>query len=178
MKKTIYTSLLYLLFVGCNSQQSLQKYMVENSENPNFIALDLGANILNMDNSGFSEEEKEALKSLKKLNILFLRQKTDNIDFYEQEKEKIQSIVKESSQYEQLLRIGNKGSKIGVYSVGSSDFSDEFLLLASDDGFGFLIVRMLGKKMNTEHIMNFVSILQKANIDSELMPLFNSLEKN
>jgi len=176
MKKIIYTSLLCLLFVGCNSQSSLQKYMVENSENPNFIAIDLGANIVDIKNKyEFSKEEKKTLESLKKFNILFFRKKEDNQDLYLQEKEKIQRIINENSQYEQLARFGNKGSKVSIYLVGTEKLIDEIVLFASEGNSGFAIVRLLGKKMNIEDANNFISILQKANIGNELAPLFDSL---
>jgi len=175
MKKIIYTCFVSLLFVECNSQPSLQKYMVENSENSNFIAVDLGTSILDVDDNELSKEEK---KSLKKLNILFFRKKEDNQELYLQEKEKVQIIISKNSQYEQLVKLGTKGNKINVYSVGTGNFIEEALLLVSNEEAGFMIVRLLGKKMNSEYVMSFVSIFQKANINSELDRFFDSLQKN
>jgi len=175
MKKIIYISFLSLLFIQCSSQPSLQKYMVENSENPNFIAIDLGTSILNIADNELSKEEKNFLKAVKKLNILFFRKNKDNSELYAQEKEKVQHIIKENSQYEQLVKLGAKGTKCTFYSVGTGNFIDEALLFVSNEEAGFMIVRLLGKKMNTEHVMSFVSILKKADIDSELKPIFNSL---
>ncbi|NNF19400.1 MAG: DUF4252 domain-containing protein, partial [Flavobacteriaceae bacterium] len=40
---------LLLSVLSCNSSPSLQEYYVSNSENPNFIALDLPASLLNIE---------------------------------------------------------------------------------------------------------------------------------
>jgi hypothetical protein len=47
--KTIYlTIFLSLLVVGCNTEPTLQKYFVENTENKDFIVLDVSPSILNL----------------------------------------------------------------------------------------------------------------------------------
>ena len=59
-----------LLLAGCSSTQSLQEYYVDNSENPNFLVLDVPANILKLDETDLNSGQREALQSLRKLNIL------------------------------------------------------------------------------------------------------------
>jgi PBP1b-binding outer membrane lipoprotein LpoB len=70
--KRIYsiTIFLSLLLVGCNSEPTLQKYFVENTENKDFIALDVSPSILNVDKSKLSAEQNEALESFDKMNVL------------------------------------------------------------------------------------------------------------
>jgi hypothetical protein len=55
--KTIYSITIFssLLVVGCNSEPTLQKYFVENTENKDFIALDVSG-ILNVDKTQLSAE--------------------------------------------------------------------------------------------------------------------------
>ena len=61
---------LFLFFVSCNSEPTLQKYFVENTENKNFMAFDVSSNILNVDKANLTSEQNEALKSFEKINIL------------------------------------------------------------------------------------------------------------
>ena len=62
--KTVYglALMLSLLLVSCNSEPTLQKYFVENTENKNFIALDVSPNMLNVDKTKLSIAQREALK--------------------------------------------------------------------------------------------------------------------
>jgi hypothetical protein len=48
----------------------LQKYFVENTENKDFIALDVSPSILNVDKSKLSAEQNGALESFDKMNVL------------------------------------------------------------------------------------------------------------
>jgi len=176
MKKLIYISFLSILFVNCNSQMSLQKYMAKNSENPNFLAIDLGSNVLKIEPKKLSKDEKELFKTIKKLNVLLFRKTTDNLELYQQEKDELKDIFNENSQYEKLLQASDKGKKVTFYSVGSGDFVDEIVLFADDNNIGFAIVRLLGKKINPANMMNFMSLLQKADINDELQSFFDSIE--
>jgi len=58
------------LLISCNSKPSLQKYFVDNSENKDFISLDISPSILNLDKSKLTVEQNEALHSFQKMNIL------------------------------------------------------------------------------------------------------------
>jgi len=60
---------LCLWLSSCNSEPSLQKYFVENTENKNFIALDISSSILNVDPAKLSLEQQQALQSFEKMNI-------------------------------------------------------------------------------------------------------------
>jgi hypothetical protein len=70
IKKTIYTIFFSLLLAGCTSEPTLQKYFVENTENKDFIALDVSPSILNVDKSKLSAEQNGALESFDKMNVL------------------------------------------------------------------------------------------------------------
>jgi hypothetical protein len=52
------------------SEPTLQKYFVENTENKDFIALDVSPSILNVDKSKLSAEQNGALESFDKMNVL------------------------------------------------------------------------------------------------------------
>ena len=71
-----------LLLASCNSEPSLQKYFVENSEKKDFIALDVSSSILNADKTKLTAEQKTALQSFDKMNIIAFKVNDKNKEFY------------------------------------------------------------------------------------------------
>ena len=59
-----------LLLVACNKQPTIQEYYVQKQESNNFIAIDLPASLLKVGDEA-SQETKETMATIKKLNILF-----------------------------------------------------------------------------------------------------------
>lgn len=176
MKKLFILPLFVLALISCNSEPSLQKYMAKNSENSNFLAVDLGADILRINQNELSEDEKKAFNSFKKLNIVAFKKNADNEELYTKEKKEVQDILKGNSQYEELFRFGSGAKGVAVYAVGKGENFDEVILFGSDNETGFLIARVLGKNMNPSHIMNLMSIMEKSNINEEqLKPIFEAM---
>jgi len=68
--KSIFLFLTFSLLISCESKPTLQKYFVENIENKNFIALDVSPSILNLDQVQLTAEQKTALQSFDKMNVL------------------------------------------------------------------------------------------------------------
>lgn len=146
--------------------------MAKNSENSNFLAVDLGADILKINKDELSKDEKEALNSFKKLNILAFRKNDDNEVLYRKEKEEVQSILKGNSTYEQLMSFGSGAQGASIYAVGNTDKISEFVIFGNQNEAGFAIVRIIGKNMSPNHIMNFMSVLEKSNFDKEQLKSF------
>jgi len=166
-----------LLLSSCNNEPTLQKYFVENTENKNFIALDLSPSILNIDASKLSAEQNAALKSFNKMNILAFKLDAKNKAEFEVERAKVNAILK-GEKYQQLMKVGHGKEGASISFVGDDEHIEEFVLYANKKENGFAVVRILGKDMNPTGIMTMLSVLQKANIDLEqLKPLRQLLEK-
>jgi hypothetical protein len=60
---------LSLVCVSCNTEPSLQKYFVDNTEKQEFLALDISPTILNIDKN-LTADQQAALSSFDKMNIL------------------------------------------------------------------------------------------------------------
>ena len=166
-----------LLLTSCNNEPSLQKYFVENTENKNFIALDLSPSILNIDATKLTAEQNVALKSFDKMNILAFKLDAKNKAEFEVERAKINEILKDEK-YQQLMKFGSGKEGASVSFVGSDEHIEEFVLFANKKENGFAVIRILGKDMNPTGIMTMMSVLQKSNIDLEqLKPLQQLLEK-
>lgn len=160
-----------LLLLGCNSEPSLQKYFVENSEKKDFMVLDISPSIINVDKAKLTPEQKTALESFDKMNILAFKLDGKNKALYQTESQKLSKILK-GQDYQQLMKIGEGNDAASISFVGDEDDIDEFILFAKREENGFAVVRILGDDMNPNNIMNMLSILKNANIDMEqLKPL-------
>lgn len=73
-----------LLLVSCK-QQTLQSYIVESHDKPGFISADIPLSFLQLKDGEVSEDLKETIKSIKKINIVALPYK-GNEAAYETEK--------------------------------------------------------------------------------------------
>ncbi|NHN27753.1 DUF4252 domain-containing protein [Flavobacterium jejuense] len=170
MKSYIVIILSFFLF-SCSNEPSLQKYFVDNSESPDFIALDLGSSIINTEKMTLSKEDKEVLKSFEKMNIIAFKKDSLNEEKYTLESKKVKEILK-SEKYQELMRMGSGNNGGAIYFVGEEEHIDEFVLFATGKENGFAVVRILGNDMNPSQIMSLVSLMQKANLNLEqLKPL-------
>ena len=166
-----------LLLTSCNSRPSLEKYFVANTEDKNFIALDVSPTILNVDNSKLSPAQKHALQSFDKMNILAFKVNDKNKSQFVAEKAKVDLILKDKK-YQQLMKFASGKEGASVSFVGDGETIDEFVLYANKKESGFAVVRILGKDMNPTSIMSMLSILQTSKIDiAQLKPLQELLDK-
>lgn len=163
--------LLSLALAGCESKPSLQKYFVENSEKKEFIAVDIAPDIINTEKVTLSAEEKEALQSFKKMNVLAFKADAKNEKEYEAEREKVKEILKDTT-YQELIKVGSGKEGGAIYFVGDTEHVSEFVLYGSKKENGFAVVRILGENMNPNDVLSLFGLLRKANVDMEqLKPL-------
>ena len=168
---------LSLWLTSCSSEPSLQKYFVENTENKNFIALDISSSILNVEQATLSVAQKEALQSFEKMNVLAFKRNPNNTAEFETERTKLNGILK-NPKYQQLMKFGSGKEGASVSFVGTDEHIEEFILFANQKETGFAVVRVLGKDMNPTHIMNMVSVLQQSKINlDQLKPLQELIKK-
>lgn len=178
MKRVYSITILCSLFlVSCNNESTLQKYFVENTENKDFIALDVSPSILNVDKTKLSVEQSEALQSFDKINILAFKSNGKNQAQFDSERAKVASILK-NEKYQQLMKVGSGKDGASISYVGSDEHIEEFVLFANKKETGFAVIRILGKDMNPTNIMTMISVLKSSNIDMEqLKPLQGLLKK-
>lgn len=173
MKNVIkYVSLcLVLLAVGCKNEPTLQKYFVEKSENKDFTVLDVTPNILNIEKTKLSSNEKEVLKSFEKVNILTFKADDKNKTQFEAEKKKISSILKDKK-YESLIKVSMGKDGAEFKCVGKDEHIDEFILYGNRAENGLAVIRITGDDMNPTAVLEMLKLMQKSKIDVEqLKPL-------
>lgn len=167
MKKTIKTLSLFLfaslLLVACNQEKSIQQYYIQKQESDNFIAIDLPASLLKVQESA-SQETKETMATIKKLNILAFKKTENNESEFKSEYAEVKEILK-GKKYNELMRMKHENMNVIINYQGDDDAIDEFVLLAGDNEKGFALARVIGKDMQPEKIMKMANDLK--NIDGE-----------
>lgn len=176
--KLIYSiSIIGCLFLfSCDSKPTLQKYFVENTNNKNFIAVDISPNILNVDKAKLSSEQSAALQSFDKMNVLAFKLNDKNKADFELERAKVNSILKDKK-YQQLMKFSSGKEGASVSYVGTDDHISEFVLFANKKETGFAVIRVIGKDMNPTNIMTLISVLKSSNIDLEQLKPLQELVK-
>ncbi|MBF4466974.1 DUF4252 domain-containing protein [Flavobacterium sp. LC2016-12] len=180
MRLNVFTSALLVLLtlVSCNSEPSLQKYFVQNTDNKDFIALDVSPSILNIEKTKLSAEQTEALNSFDKMNILAFKANDKNQAQFETERTKIKAILKDPK-YQKLMSFGSGKDGASISYVGTDDNIEEFVVFANKKENGFAVVRVLGKNMNPNNIITLMSVLKESKIDMEqLKPLQQLMNTN
>lgn len=151
-----------LLFIACDLTPSLQKYIVESKENNEYIAIDLPASIISLNETEVSEEIKATLATIKKMNFIALQITDTNKALFESEKQKVKTILK-NPEYKELIKVNNNGTNIVVCYLGKEEAINEVVIFGSDNKKGLAVVRVLGENMNPADIFK---ISQVINIDS------------
>lgn len=177
MKQYLIAGICILFLIGCKSEPTLQKYFVENTENKDFISLDLSPSILKIDPLKLSAEQNEALNSFEKMNVLAFKATDSNQAEFVSERAKVVEILKDKK-YQQLMKFGSGKEGASVSFVGDDEHIDEFVLFANKQDAGFAVVRILGKDMNPTSIVTMMSALQNSEMNlDQLKPLQEMFDK-
>jgi hypothetical protein len=166
LKSALFSIAAGIMLAGCSGTPSLQQYYVSNSENPNFLALDVPANILNLEEADLDETQAEALKSLRKLNILAFRKTEENSGDYLTETAKVKEILK-NPDFKELMKLNSKFAKGVIKYKGEGDAIDEVVIYGASEDEGFALIRVLGKDMNPAHLVQLMQAVEKADLDGQ-----------
>jgi len=147
---------LALTFIACDSNASLQKYYVESKENNEFISIDIPSSILQLKDTEVSENIKNTLETIKKVNFLALQLTDTNKELYDSEKVKVNAILK-NPKYKQLMRMNIGKGNVNVSYMGEENAIDEVIIFGSDNKKGFAVIRVIGDNMNPSEIMKLAN---------------------
>ncbi|MAN59014.1 MAG: hypothetical protein CMC08_04170 [Flavobacteriaceae bacterium] len=150
--------------MSCSNEKSLQRYLVDKQEDDQFLKVDIAASLLEGDNSDFSQEEKEILATVKKINVLAFPLKNDNTANYENEMSTVKEILKQD-QYQMLMKMGSNNRGATLKYVGEEDAIDEIIVFASDDDKGFALFRVIGDDMRPDQMMKLMNSIERGDVD-------------
>ncbi|MEL0457103.1 DUF4252 domain-containing protein [Flavobacteriaceae bacterium SZ-1-7] len=163
-KYLVYTLITAVFLSSCGNEVSLQRYYVDHQEAKNFISQDFPLSMIEIDKSGFTEEQKEAYDSVDKLNFLGYKANEKDVTSYEAELVKVKTILSDSK-YNDLMEFSDKGNKIQVKYIGTDDEADEVILFGNSKELGFAIVRILGDDMSPDKMITLINAMQNANLE-------------
>ncbi len=168
MKKVLGSLIVVLMLVlaSCSSTQSLQEYYVDNSENPNFLSLDLPVSLLNMEKADLNEDQREALNSLKKMNVLAFKKNDSNTMEFEAEKANVKAILK-NEKFIDLMKLNTSYGKGVIKYMGDDEMIDEVIIYGDNDEKGFMLIRVLGNDMKPANLIQFMQAIQKSDYKGE-----------
>ena len=176
MKKlTTICSLVFLVMFAsaCKNEKSLQSYLVESSGKDGFYTGDLPVGSLLTAKADVSDEVKETIKSVKKINVVFLRKTADNTADYEAEKAKLKNIFT-SDEYKSLGSVKAKGMNVKVYYTGNTDSLDEVIAFGYSKEVGVGVARLLGQNMNPAKV---IEMMNSVKMDANNLESFSTIFK-
>jgi hypothetical protein len=177
IKIIVLTILSAIMLLSCKSEESIQTYIVEHQDLPDYKAIDISAKIVDFSKAELTEEQEETLGALEKLNFLLYRAKKDDLESYKTELAKVRKVFKNEN-HSELMEFSSNGTKFKVSAIGDDNTVDEILVLASSSEFGFGLLRVLGDDMNPEKMVGLISKLQNADVDDSqlkgIMDFFKS----
>lgn len=159
MKKltTLFSFIFLVLFASsCKNEKSLQSYLVDTSGKEGFLTGDLPVSSLFTAEADLAEDVKETMKSIKKINVAFLKKTDGNSAAYEAEKATLKNIFT-NKEYKSLGAVKAKGMNFKVYYTGSTDSLDEVIAFGYSQEFGVGVARLLGENMNPAKIIEMLN---------------------
>lgn len=150
---------LVALLSSCKQEQSLQSYIVESQDKPGFMAADLSSSFIQFKSSDVSEDLKETLNSIRKINLVGLPYQKDSTG-YENEKETIRTILKNSEIYKSLMKMSFEGMNVNLFYTGKTDSIGEIILFGYSKEVGVGVARVLGNNMNPGKIIEMMKYVK------------------
>jgi hypothetical protein len=173
IKSSTILSLLFVAFLAtsCNNNKSLQKYLVETSGKEGFMTGDIPVSSLISAKADVSDEIKETIKSVKKINVVFLAKTAKNQTIYEAEKNTLKNIFT-NKDYKSLGKMKAQGMNISIYYTGETDSLGEVIAFGYSNEVGVGVARLLGENMNP---VKMLEMLQNITIDESNVKNISSM---
>lgn len=173
-KLTTICSLVFLVLFAssCKNEKSLQSYLVDTSGKEGFYTGDLPVSSVLSAKADVSDDIKETIKSIKKINIAFLPKTADNAAAYETEKAKLKNIFADNDDYKNLMTMKAKGMNVKVYYTGDTDSIDEVIAFGYSKEAGVGIARLLGENMNPAKV---IEMLNSVKMDADNLKGFSGI---
>ena len=153
-----------LTLFSCSNKESLQRYIVDRQDDDSFLKIDIAASLLQTDSANLSQEEKDILKTIKKINVVAYPIEEGNVSAYEVKMQVLKTIL-DQDRYKTLMKYGSNKEGATLKYVGLEDAIDEIIVFVRDDEKGFALFRLLGDNMRPEQMIKLMTAIEKGNLD-------------
>ncbi|MBT3587616.1 MAG: DUF4252 domain-containing protein [Flavobacteriaceae bacterium] len=153
-----------LTLFSCSNKESLQRYIVDRQDDDSFLKIDIAASLLQTDSANLSQEEKDILKTIKKINVVAYPIEEGNVSAYEVKMQVLKTIL-DQDRYKTLMKYGSNKEGATLKYVGLEDAIDEIIVFVRDDKKGFALFRLLGDNMRPEQMIKLMTAIEKGNLD-------------
>jgi hypothetical protein len=157
-------SLAAIALFSCSDGESLQRYLVDKQDDDKFLKIDVAASLLQTDSNSLTQEEKDILATVKKINVVAYPIKDDNNEDYDAERKQLRDIIGQEK-YKTLMKYGSNKKGATLKYLGEEDAIDELIVFASDDERGFALFRLLGDDMQPDQMIKLMNSIDKGDVD-------------
>lgn len=164
IKYMSFLALAAISLMSCDSGMSLQRYYVDKQEDSRFLNVDIATSLFQGDETNFSEEEKDILKSIKKINVIAYPLKNGNEAEYESEKSIIKKII-DQEQYKTLGSVRSNDMQMTLKYLGAETAIDEVIVFANSSEKGFGIFRLLCDDMRPDQAIKLLRTMERGDLD-------------
>src|SRR5210317_1800297 len=86
-------SLVAIALFSCSDGKSLQRYLVDKQDDDSFLKIDVAASLLQTDSNSLTQEEKDILATVKKINVVAYPIKGNNNEDYDVQRKPLKVII-------------------------------------------------------------------------------------
>lgn len=163
-----------LTLFSCSNEKSLQRYLVDRQDDDSFLKVDIAASLLQTDSNSMTQEEKDILETVKKINVVAFPLKDDNADQYETKRQELKDIINQE-QYKTLMKFGSNKRGATLKYLGEEDAISEIIVFASDDEKGFALFRLLGDNMRPDQMIKLMNSIERGDLDASKLSSIGGL---
>ncbi|MFB0905295.1 MAG: DUF4252 domain-containing protein [Nonlabens sp.] len=163
-KIVLFTMAAVVALASCDTDPTLQSYIVDSVDKEGFISTSIPKTILGIDDSQLSEEAKKAYRSINKVSLLMYPKTDGNTAAFEKETMQLSDIL-DNEDYNLLMTHNGQGMKAKFLYQGDKDAIDEIIVFGMAAGTGMGVARILGKDMNLSGMMKMMKELENLDIN-------------
>ena len=163
-----------LTLLSCSNEKTLQRYLVDRQDDDMFLKIDIAASLLQADSSNMTQEEKDILATVKKINVVAFPLNGENEAQYDEKMQELKNII-DQDEYKTLMKFGSKKKGATLKYFGEEDAIDEIIVFASDDEKGFALLRLLGENMRPDQMIKLLNSIENGDLDASKLSSIGQL---
>lgn len=176
VKYVTFLALAALSLMSCDNGKSLQRYLVDKQQDDRFLKVDIATSLFQNDDANLTEEEKEILSTIKKINVVAYPVKAGKEAEYESERAIALAII-DQDQYKTLGKVKSNNMQMTMKYMGEETAIDEVIVFASGPEKGFGVFRLLCDDMRPDQALKLMKTMERGDLNlSEIRGIGKMME--